>query len=149
MSFWLAVYDIDPAGGVERSVELPSHAGGFHSWGKEVYGSALAFELGLSILPRLATEGHLEATGADLECLRDEARLLHAHAHHLRRDDNGAEPTLNRLDPDGTRHNVVIGGSGEDESDVVAAVHARLENIIAAAEIAIALGPGRGRLSIT
>ena len=144
MSFWISVYDVDPASGESKPIELPSHAGGFHSWGQEVYASSLSTELGLSLLPRLATEGCLEAAGADLERIRNEAKLLHAHADRLRAND---QPTLNRVDPDGTRHNVLVGGPPED--DVVAAVRDRLENIIAAADIALALGPGRGRLSIS
>lgn len=146
MSFWISVDDVDPTTGARTSVDIPSNAGGFASWGQEVYGSALADELGLTILPRLAAEGSLEAADADLERLRDEARLLHEHAHRLRRGD-AEEPTLNRTDPNGTRHNVVIGGP--PEQDVVAAVRARLQNIIVAADIALALGPGRGRLAIT
>jgi hypothetical protein len=148
MSFWISVDDIDPANGVRSSVALPSNAGGFQSWGREVYGSDLAIELGLSILPRLATDGYLASEGADLERIRHEAELLHAHAHRLGLDD-GAEVTFNRVDPDGARHNVVVGGPPEDEASAVAAVRDRLENIIAAADIAIALGIGRGRLSIT
>jgi hypothetical protein len=148
MSFWISVDDIDPASGVRKSVALPSNAGGFQSWGREVYGSDLAIELGLSILPRLAADGYLESEGADLQRVRDEAMLLHAHAHRLGLDDC-AEPTFNRVDPDGTRHNVVVGGPTEDEANAVAAVRDRLENIMVAAEIALALGTGRGRLSIT
>src|SRR5687768_8130483 len=106
MSFWISVVEIDAATRARKSIALPSNAAGFASWGEEVYGSALAIELGLSILPRLATEGCLEVEGGDIERLRNEATLLYTHAHRLRRD--GDEPTLNRLDPDGTRHNVVI-----------------------------------------
>jgi hypothetical protein len=96
------------------------------------------------MLPRLASEGFFEVSGAEIERVRDEAKLLHAHADCL--SSGSAEPTLNRFDADGTRHNVMFGGPPED--DVVAAVRARLENIIAAADIALGLGPGRGRLSI-
>jgi hypothetical protein len=143
MSFWISVYDVDAATGERKAIDIPSSAGGFHSWGHEVYASSLATELGLSLLPRLATEGYFEVEGADIERIRDEAKLLHAHADRLR---SGGQPTLNRLDADGTRHNVMLGGPPED--DVVAAVRSRLENIIAAADIALALGPDRGRLSI-
>ena len=146
MSFWISVSEIDAVTGVSKSIAVPSNAGGFASWGEEVYGSALAIELGLSILPRLKVDGWLEVEGVDIEHLRNEATLLHSHAHRLRRED-GHEPTLNRLDPDGTRHNVVLGGP--PENDVVAAVRSRLENIIAAADIALALPSARARLMIT
>lgn len=142
MSFWISVDAIDPATSTRKAVDVPSNAGGFASWGEEVYGSPLAVELGLTILPRLASDGGLEVEGNDIQRLRDEAALLHSHAHRL-----CPEPTLNRTDPDGTRHNVMLGG--QPENDVVDAVRTRLENIIAAADIALALGPGRGSVSIS
>lgn len=141
MSFWISAYAIDLATSTRKAVDVPSNAGGFASWGEEVYGSPLAVELGLTILPRLASDGGLEVEGNDIQRLRDEAALLHSHAHRL-----CPEPTLNRTDPDGTRHNVML---GRTENDVVAAVRTRLENIIAAADIALALGPGRGSVSIS
>jgi len=144
LSFWISVDDVDPTSGERKRIEVPSNRGGFQSWADEVYASALARELGLSILPGLATHGWLEVSGADLERIRDEATLLHTHAERLR---GSNEPTLDRTAPDGTRHNVIVGGPPDE--DVVVAVRDRLANIIAAADIAIALGPGRGRLSIS
>jgi hypothetical protein len=55
---------------------------GFESWRHEVYGSPLAVELGLTLLPTLR-EQDIHAEGDELDLLEREALLLHEHAERL------------------------------------------------------------------